>query len=67
MTVTLNVQGMTCNHCKAAVTNALQELNGVSRVAVELQAGTVEIAYDETKVNVQQLKDAIEEQGYDIV
>ncbi|ABS20872.1 copper chaperone CopZ [Bacillus cytotoxicus] len=67
MTVTLNVKGMTCNHCKAAVTNTLQEINGVSRVVVELQAGTVEIAYDETKVNVQQLKDAIEEQGYDIV
>ncbi|MEH7457585.1 MULTISPECIES: copper chaperone CopZ [unclassified Bacillus (in: firmicutes)] len=67
MTVTLNVQGMTCNHCKMAVTNALQELAGVNSVAVELQAGTVEVEYDEAKVNVEQLKDAIEEQGYDIV
>ncbi|MGH1143225.1 copper chaperone CopZ [Bacillus pseudomycoides] len=67
MTVTLNVQGMTCNHCKMAVTNALQELNGVNGVAVELQAGTVAVEYDEVKVNIEQLKDAIEEQGYDIV
>ncbi|CAI8840516.1 copper chaperone [Bacillus pseudomycoides] len=67
MTVTLNVQGMTCNHCKMAVTNALQELNGVNGVAVELQAGTVAVEYDEAKVNIEQLKDAIEEQGYDIV
>ena len=67
MIVTLNVQGMTCNHCKMAVTNALQELAGVNSVAVELQAGTVEVEYDEAKVNVEQLKDAIEEQGYDIV
>ncbi|AIK38768.1 copper chaperone CopZ [Bacillus pseudomycoides] len=67
MTVTLNVQGMTCNHCKMAVTNALQELNGVNGVAVELQAGTVAVEYDEEKVNIEQLKDAIEEQGYDIV
>ncbi|PEB55948.1 copper-binding protein [Bacillus pseudomycoides] len=67
MTVTLNVQGMTCNHCKMAVTNALQELAGVNSVAVELQAGIVEVEYDEAKVNVEQLKDAIEEQGYDIV
>jgi len=50
-----------------AVTNALQELNGVNGVAVELQAGTVAVEYDEAKVNIEQLKDAIEEQGYDIV
>ncbi len=67
MTVTLNVQGMTCNHCKMAVTNALQELAGVKNVEVELQAGTVAVEYDEAKVNVEQLKDVIEEQGYDIV
>ncbi|KFZ41649.1 cation transporter, partial [Anoxybacillus sp. KU2-6(11)] len=28
MTITLQVQGMTCGHCKAAVTNALQALDG---------------------------------------
>ncbi|KHF27746.1 Copper chaperone CopZ [Anoxybacillus sp. BCO1] len=49
MTITLQVQGMTCGHCKAAVTNALQTLDGVSRVEVHLQEGTVDVDYDETK------------------
>ncbi|MBB5355278.1 copper chaperone [Anoxybacillus mongoliensis] len=66
MTITLQVQGMTCGHCKAAVTNALQELDGVSRVEVHLQEGTVDVEYDETKVSVDKLKEAIEEQGYDV-
>ncbi|MBW7652190.1 copper chaperone CopZ [Anoxybacillus sp. ST4] len=66
MTITLQVQGMTCGHCKAAVTNALQELDGVSRVEVHLQEGTVDVDYDETKVSVEKLKEAIEEQGYDV-
>lgn len=66
MTVTLQVQGMTCGHCKAAVTNALQALDGVSRVEVHLQEGTVDVEYDETKVSVEKLKEAIEEQGYDV-
>ncbi|MBB6175655.1 copper-binding protein [Anoxybacillus kestanbolensis] len=66
MTITLQVQGMTCGHCKAAVTNALQELDGVSRVEVHLQEGTVDVEYDETKVSVEKLKEAIEEQGYDV-
>ena len=66
MTITLQVQGMTCGHCKAAVTNALQALDGVSRVEVHLQEGTVNVEYDETKVSVEKLKEAIEEQGYDV-
>ncbi|BDG47163.1 MULTISPECIES: copper chaperone CopZ [Parageobacillus] len=66
MTTTLQVQGMTCNHCKMAVTNALQELEGVSRVEVHLDKGTVDVDYDETKVSLDQLKEAIEEQGYDV-
>ena len=66
MTVTLQVQGMTCGHCKAAVTNALQALDGVSRVEVHLQEGTVDVEYDETKVSVEKLKEVIEEQGYDV-
>ncbi|MGP3562774.1 MULTISPECIES: copper chaperone CopZ [Geobacillus] len=66
MTITLEVQGMTCGHCKAAVTNALQALDGVSRVEVHLQEGTVDVEYDETKVSVEKLKEAIEEQGYDV-
>lgn len=66
MTITLQVQGMTCGHCKAAVTNALKELDGVKRVEVHLQEGTVDVDYDETKVNVEKLKEAIEEQGYDV-
>ncbi|AKU27448.1 copper-binding protein [Geobacillus sp. LC300] len=66
MTITLQVQGMTCGHCKAAVTNALQALDGVSRVEVHLQEGTVDVDYDETKVSVEKLKEAIEEQGYNV-
>jgi copper chaperone len=66
MTTTLQVQGMTCNHCKMAVTNALQELEGVNRVEVHLEKGTVDVDFDETKVSLDKLKEAVEEQGYDV-
>lgn len=67
MTITLNVQGMTCNHCKMAVTNALTELEGVQNVEVQLQEGTVNVEYDEAKVDVEKMKEAIEDQGYDVL
>ncbi|MED1421349.1 MULTISPECIES: copper chaperone CopZ [Bacillus] len=66
MDITLNVEGMTCGHCKMAVTNALKELEGVKNVDVHLKEGTVDVVFDETKVSVEKMKEAIEDQGYDV-
>lgn len=63
---TLDVQGMSCGHCKAAVEGALKNLNGVSAAEVDLKAGKVDVTFDESKVNVAAMKEAIEEQGYDV-
>ncbi|MFZ0052396.1 MAG: heavy metal-associated domain-containing protein [Desulfobaccales bacterium] len=37
----IQVKGMTCEHCVAAVTKALQSLPGVSEVRVDLAGGLV--------------------------
>jgi copper chaperone len=39
MSIELNVTGMTCGHCKAAVEGALKQVSGVSAVAVNLEQG----------------------------
>ncbi|MGA4720811.1 copper chaperone CopZ [Fictibacillus nanhaiensis] len=65
-TKTLNVEGMTCGHCKAAVTNALNELDGVKNVVVHLESGKVEVELDSSKVTEAEMCEAIEEQGYDV-
>lgn len=62
----LNVQGMSCNHCVSTVTKALNELQGVQSVNVDLKANTVTVSYDETASNLGQIKEAIEEAGYDV-
>lgn len=64
---TLDVKGMSCGHCKMAVTNALKELDGVSAVSVDLENGKAAVEYDESKVQYDKMKDAVEEQGYDVV
>ena len=63
---TLDVKGMSCGHCKAAVEGALKELDGVSGAEVDLKAGKVDVTFDEAKVTVAAMKEAIEEQGYDV-
>ncbi|WP_040225232.1 copper chaperone CopZ [Bhargavaea cecembensis] len=62
----LQVEGMSCNHCVNAVEGAVKELNGADTVKVNLDQGTVEVKYNEDLVSDQQIKDAIEEQGYDV-
>ncbi len=63
----LKVQGMTCGHCKMSVENALNELDGVSTAKVDLDAGKVEVNYDEAKVSLENMQEAIEDQGYDVI
>ncbi|AKG05467.1 MULTISPECIES: copper chaperone CopZ [Salimicrobium] len=66
MEKTLNVEGMTCGHCESAVKGALAELDGVKEVQVSLDTGKVDVTYEEGKVTDEQMKDAVEEQGYDV-
>ena len=64
--LTLDVQGMSCNHCVQAVTKALNEI-GVRDVKVDLESGKVDVQFDPAKVTVDQMKEAIEDQGYDVL
>jgi len=66
MEKTLNVEGMSCGHCKMAVEGALKELDGVSAAEANVEAGKVDVTYDDSKVTFDAMKEAIEEQGYDV-
>jgi copper chaperone len=63
---TLNVTGMSCGHCKAAVESELNRLSGVERANADVERGTVEVSYDEVRVTTEDLKGAIEEAGYTV-
>lgn len=66
-TTDLKINGMTCNHCVASVTEELQELPGVTGVEVQLVAGgtsTATVTTAEGSVAPEDLKAAVEEAGY---
>ncbi|MDL5375438.1 cation transporter [Exiguobacterium mexicanum] len=62
---TLKVEGMTCNHCKAAVEGALTELDGIESAIVSLQDHRVDVIHND-KISKRAMIEAIEEQGYDV-
>lgn len=64
--VTLQVRGMSCGHCVNSVKGSVGELNGVQQVNVDLQGGQVMVTYDEASVSLEQIKETIEEQGYEV-
>jgi copper chaperone len=63
---TLDVKGMTCNHCVMSVEGALKNLEGVSEVTISLDAGKVDVKYDNEKVSLDKMTEAVEDQGYDV-
>ena len=64
--VVLNVKGMSCGHCVKAVESSVGELQGINEVKVDLGAAQVTVAFDASQVTVEAIKEAIEEQGYDV-
>ncbi|NEW09444.1 heavy-metal-associated domain-containing protein [Paenibacillus sp. SYP-B3998] len=63
--IILKVEGMTCNHCVNSVEKAVKELGATGKV--NLASKEVEVQFDETKLSVGAIKEAIEEQGYDVI
>ena len=63
----LNVEGMACSHCENAIKNAVGALKGVNEVLVDLKARTVTVQYDISEVSLEEIKNEITEQGYDVV
>lgn len=63
----LNVEGMSCNHCVMAIKKALGALRSVSNVDVSLEGKKVTLDYDKTEVTIGKIKEAIEDQGYNVI
>lgn len=64
--VTLNVKGMSCGHCVKSVEGSVGALDGVNEVKVNLESGQVDVSFDNSKVTVDKIKEAIDDQGYDV-
>ncbi|KQR74673.1 heavy metal transporter [Burkholderia sp. Leaf177] len=55
---------MSCQHCVAAVTRSIQEIDAAAKVQVDLEQGKVVVASSKT---VDDLKEAIDEAGYPVL
>lgn len=58
---TIKVEGMTCNHCKAAVEKNIAGIEGIENAEVNLSDGTVQIKGD---VDLQKVEEVVNGLGY---
>jgi copper chaperone len=65
--VSLTVNGMSCQHCVKAVTNAVSALPGVESVVVSLENKSVVVGFNPEKAALDSIRVAIEEQGYTVM
>lgn len=63
---TLKVNGMSCGHCKMSVEKALNELDGVKSVVVNVDTKSAAVQFDSAKVSLEKIKEAIEDLGYEV-
>ncbi|HET8984755.1 MAG TPA: heavy metal-associated domain-containing protein [Trueperaceae bacterium] len=57
----LKIEGMSCAHCSAAVTRALESVKGVVQARVDLAAGKATV---EGTATIDQLVAAVVDEGY---
>jgi copper chaperone len=65
-TLTFKVEGMSCNHCKMSIENAVRALDGVTGATVSLAENEVAISYDPAGVRREDLENAIKAAGYKV-
>ena len=62
MQTTYTVEGMTCGHCVAAVTEEVRNIPGVTDAAVVLEGGTLTVTSD-APVDFDRIVEAVAEAG----
>jgi copper chaperone CopZ len=63
---TFTVTGMTCDHCRRAVTGEISAVDGVESVAVDLPTGSVTVTATRP-VDRAEIAAAVDEAGYVLV
>ncbi len=63
--VTVSVPTIQCGTCKKNITTALNNIDGVSKVVVDMKKKTAAVTFDDSKTNLEAIENAITSAGYD--
>jgi copper chaperone CopZ len=64
--VTLQIDGMHCGHCAAAITDSLKKVNGVKDAETVYTTGKSRVVIDSDVAKVDDLVKAVRDAGYTV-
>lgn len=62
---TIKVEGMSCEHCVMKVKKAIEIVEGVRKADIDFPNKSAVVEYEEGKANLEKVKAAIREAGYE--
>lgn len=62
--INIKIEGMSCQHCVAAVKKAIDGLDGISSSDVSI--GSAKVIYDDSKADEESIVNAVTTAGYKI-
>ena len=65
-TTVLKVNGMTCGGCVRSVKNVLESIQGVNSAEVSLEKAQATVTYDPAKADVNAMREAVTDAGYQV-
>jgi Cu+-exporting ATPase len=60
----IRIEGMHCHRCEASIRKSLEAFPGVYEVEVDFPTGQASVLYDNDRVSVRQLMEAVNQAGY---
>ncbi len=66
-TASFGLTGMTCASCAQTISDSLSGLDGIENANVNLATEKATVTYDPTKVNIEEMKKAVIDAGYDVI
>lgn len=67
MEIKLKVGGMRCGSCAGSIREGLKNIPGVKETEVDLESKTVTVTTDGSPVKQEELKEKIEDLGFDVL
>lgn len=66
-TAQFDIRGMSCANCSQTITQALEDLDGVTEASINVATDDGQVEYDPTKTSLTELYAAIDDAGYSAV
>ena len=66
-TVTIQIKGMSCNHCTKFIETTINELDGIVSKEVNLEQANAVVQYDAQVIAQSAIVDAIKDTHFDVI